>query len=74
MAKKALNKKLHIASKAKVDEFYTQLADIERELKHYKKQFEEKIIYCNCDDPFESNFFKYFAANFNALKLNVSRK
>jgi hypothetical protein len=69
MEKKALNKNLHKASKAKVDEFYTQLTDIERELKHYKKYFKEKTVYCNCDDPFESNFFKYFAANFNALKL-----
>lgn len=69
MAKEAYNKNLHKASKAKVDEFYTQLADIERELKHYKKYFKEKVVYCNCDDPFESNFFKYFAANFNALKL-----
>jgi len=66
---KSLNKNLHNASKAKKDEFYTQLVDIEKELKNYKKQFRGKVIYCNCDDPFESNFFKYFAANFNALKL-----
>lgn len=52
-----------------MDEFYTQLSDIESELKHYKDQFRGKVIYCNCDDPFESNFFKYFAANFNALGL-----
>jgi hypothetical protein len=63
------NKNLHKASKAKKDEFYTQLTDIEKELKHYKEKFQNKIVYCNCDDPFESNFFKYFAANFNALKL-----
>lgn len=63
------NSSLHKAAKAKNDEFYTQIADIERELKHYKDQFRGKVLYCNCDDPFESNFFKYFAANFNALGL-----
>jgi len=66
---KSLNKNLHKANQAKKDEFYTQLPDIENELKHYKEQFLDKVVYCNCDDPFESNFFKYFAANFNALKL-----
>ncbi len=69
MAKKSLNSNFHKASKAKKDEFYTQLVDIEKELKHYKEQFRGKVVYCNCDDPFESNFFKYFAANFNALGL-----
>ena len=69
MEKKSLNSNLHKASKAKKDEFYTQLIDIEKELKHYKEQFRGKVVYCNCDDPFESNFFKYFAANFNELKL-----
>jgi len=69
MANKSLNNKLLNASKAKNDEFYTQLTDIEKELKHYKEQIRGKIVYCNCDDPFESNFFKYFAANFNALNL-----
>ncbi len=69
MEKKSSNSSLHRAAKVKNDEFYTQLADIERELKHYKNQFLGKVIYCNCDDPFESNFFKYFAANFNALGL-----
>ena len=69
MGIKSLNKNLHNASKAKKDEFYTQLVDIEKELKHYKSQFRGKIVYCNCDDPFESNFFKYFAANFNAFGL-----
>lgn len=63
------NSNLHQASKAKKDEFYTQLVDIEKELKNYKEQFKNKVVYCNCDDPFESNFFKYFASNFNALKL-----
>ncbi len=66
---KSLNTNLHKASKAKKDEFYTQLIDIEKELKHYKEQFRDKVVYCNCDDPFESNFFKYFASNFNALGL-----
>ncbi len=69
MATKSLNKNLRNASKAKKDEFYTQLVDIEKELKHYKDQFRGKIVYCNCDDPYESNFFKYFASNFNALGL-----
>lgn len=66
---KSLNTNLNKAAKAKTDEFYTQLVDIEKELAHYKKQFRGKVVYCNCDDPFESNFFKYFAANFNELKL-----
>jgi hypothetical protein len=69
MDKKSSNSNLHKASKAKKDEFYTQLVDIEKELKHYKSQFNGKVVYCNCDDPFESNFFKYFASNFNALGL-----
>jgi hypothetical protein len=69
MDKKSLSKNLHKANTAKKDEFYTQLTDIEKELKHYKDQFRGKVIYCNCDDPFESNFFKYFASNFNALDL-----
>lgn len=55
------------AKKNKEDEFYTQLSDIEAELRHYKEQFRDKIIFCNCDDPYESNFFKYFAMNFNFL-------
>jgi hypothetical protein len=57
------------ARPAKKDEFYTQLTDIEKELKHYKDQFKNKVVYCNADDPFESAFFKYFAANFNLLGL-----
>ncbi len=63
------NKSLHKANKEKNDEFYTQLADIENELKHYKKHFKDKTILCNCDDPYESNFFKYFAMNFNTFGL-----
>jgi hypothetical protein len=66
---KSLNANLHKAHKAKKDEFYTQLTDIEKELKHYKNQFKNKVVYCNADDPFESNFFKYFASNFNVLGL-----
>ncbi|MBN1823514.1 MAG: adenine-specific methyltransferase EcoRI family protein [Endomicrobiales bacterium] len=69
MATKTSNKNLRKANQAKKDEFYTQLVDIEKELKHYKKQFRGKVVYCNCDDPFESNYFKYFATNFNTLKL-----
>ena len=67
--KSSNNKSLHKAGVVKNDEFYTRLEDIENELKHYKNQFRGKVVYCNCDDPFESNFFKYFASNFNSLKL-----
>ena len=63
------NSNLQAANKAKKDEFYTQLADIEKELRHYKNHFKDKIVFCNCDDPFESHFFKYFAMNFNFLGL-----
>ena len=63
------NASLQRAAKAKADEFYTQLPDIEAELRHYKEHFKGKKILCNCDDPFESNFFKYFAMNFNHLGL-----
>lgn len=57
------------AKKNKADEFYTQLNDIEIEMKHYKEHFKNKVIFCNCDDPYESNFFKYFAINFNHLGI-----
>lgn len=57
------------AKRVKNDEFYTQLPDIENELTHYRQHFAGKTILCNCDDPFESNFFKYFALNFEFLKL-----
>ena len=67
--KMAGNKSLRKANKTKQDEFYTQLADIEKELKNYKEHFKGKVVFCNCDDPFESNFFKYFAMNFNYLGL-----
>ena len=63
------NRNLHLARKDELDEFYTQLSDIEKELKHYKEHFEGKTVFCNCDDPYESNFFKYFALNFNYLGL-----
>ena len=63
------NKNLRNANKQKKDEFYTQLEDIENELKHYRKDFRDKVIFCNCDDPYESNFFKYFAMNFNSFGI-----
>ena len=63
------NKNLSDAAKAKKDEFYTRLEDIENECRNYKKFFRDKIIFCNCDDPFESNFFAYFAMNFNEFGL-----
>lgn len=63
------NSSLHAAKEAKKDEFYTQLVDIENELCHYREHFRGKVVLCNCDDPYESNFFKYFALNFNALGL-----
>ena len=69
----ALNRSLHAAKAAKQDEFYTQYVDIEKEVEAYLEldpdTFRGKIVYCNCDDPFESNFFKYFAANLNKLGL-----
>lgn len=69
MAKKIQNRNLHKAKSSKKDEFYTQLADIERELKHYKRHFKDKVVYCNCDDPRVSNFFHYFSYNFEKLGL-----
>ena len=69
MSTKSQNKNLTQAKKNKKDEFYTQLSDIERELKHYKKHFKGKIVYCNCDDPRISNFFHYFSYNFEKLGL-----
>jgi len=69
MARKATNNLLQKAKKLKNDEFYTQIQDIERELQYYKNHFEGKIVYCNCDDPYTSNFFKYFVSNFKELKL-----
>jgi len=69
MAPKILNRNLHAAKNAKKDEFYTQLVDIENELKHYSSHFIGKVVYCNCDDPRFSNFFRYFAHNFERLGL-----
>ncbi|GHT18297.1 putative adenine-specific methylase [Bacteroidia bacterium] len=69
MAQVSKNKDLHKAKDAKKDEFYTQLSDIERELRYYEGHFKDKVVYCNCDDPYESNFFKYFALKFNVLGL-----
>lgn len=69
MEKQSLNKNLNKASKQKKDEFYTQLADIENEIRHYKDQFRDKVVFCNCDDPKESNFVKYFSRNFEHLGL-----
>ena len=65
----ARNRSLHAAKKAKYDEFYTQLSDIEKELKHYRQHFRGKTVYCNCDDPTISNFFRYFHLNFEKLGL-----
>ena len=67
--KTAKNKSLRKAKNTKEDEFYTQLSDIERELKYYKHHFKDKVVYCNCDDPRVSNFFHYFSYNFEKLGL-----
>ena len=73
MESKSLNRGLGAAKAAKQDEFYTQYVDIQKEVEAYLEfdpdTFRGKVVYCNCDDPFESNFFKYFAANFNKLGL-----
>jgi hypothetical protein len=66
---KSLNKSFKKAKSSKNDEFYTQLPDIEKELRHYKEHFKGKIILCNCDDPRLSNFFHYFSYNFEQLGL-----
>lgn len=69
MEQKSKNAALHAANRAKKDEFYTQMTDIAKELVHYREFFARKTVLCNCDDPYESNFFKYFALNFQSLKL-----
>ncbi len=69
MAKQSSNTNLHKAKNNKKDEFYTQLSDIENELRHYKEHFKNKVVYCNCDDPRVSNFFHYFSYNFEHLGL-----
>jgi len=66
---RSLNSNLGDAKKAKEDEFYTQLTDIEKELRHYKAHFRDKVVYCNCDDPRVSNFFHFFSYNFEHLGL-----
>ena len=63
------NTNLHAAKKVKNDEFYTKLSDVENKLRHYKTPVNEKIVYCNCDDPNWSSFYKYFALNFKHLGL-----
>lgn len=67
MAKK--ERDLLAAKKAKKDEFYTRLEDIEFEMRNYRDYFKGKVVLCNCDDPYESNFFKYFSMNFNFLGI-----
>ena len=69
MATKAKNNNLKEAKSNKKDEFYTQLSDIENELKHYKKHFKTNVVYCNCDDPRISNFFHFFSYNFEKFGL-----
>ena len=68
-ASQAANRSLGAAREAPQDEFYTQLTDIERELRHYRPHFKDKVVYCNCDDPRVSNFFHYFSYNFEKLGL-----
>ena len=65
----ANNKALNNASKAKKDEFYTQITDIEKEMRYYREHFKDKVIFCNCDDPEYSNFWRYFQLNFYELGL-----
>lgn len=69
MPQKSLNRNLHSAKRNKNDDFYTQLTDIEKELRHYKRHFRNKVVLCNCDDPCISNFFHYFSHNFEHLGL-----
>jgi len=69
MPRDMTNKYLHNAKNAKNDEFYTLLTDIEKEMRHYREHFKGKTVFCNCDDPYESNFFKYFALSFNAIGI-----
>lgn len=69
MAKTAKNSNFHSAKDNKQDEFYTQLSDVERELKYYKHHFKDQVVYCNCDDPRVSNFFHFFSHSFERLQL-----
>ena len=63
------NRSLHAANKAKEDEFYTELSDIENELNYYRHHFKDKVVFCNCDDPVWSAFWRYFHLNFGVLGL-----
>ena len=63
------NKSLARARNTKDDEFYTQISDIENELKHYREHFKDAVVFCNCDDPDSSNFWKYFHLNFEFLVI-----
>jgi hypothetical protein len=73
MPRNATNKLLHNAKRSKSDEFYTQYIDIQKEVEAYLEYnpdvFRNKVVYCNCDDPYESNFFRYFVLNFNRIGL-----
>jgi hypothetical protein len=73
MARQGANKLLHKAKKSKSDEFYTQYVDIQKEVEAYLEYnpdtFRGKVVYCNCDDPYESNFFRYFVLNFERIGL-----
>lgn len=69
MARQSGNSKLQKAKKTKCDEFYTQLQDIERELQYYTHCFQDKVVYCNCDDPYISNFYRFFKNKFKTLGL-----
>jgi len=69
MSKDTQHSNLRTAKKVKKDEFYTQLTDISKEMKHYKSHFKNKVVYCNCDDPRVSNFFHFFSYNFEKLGL-----
>src|ERR1043166_8380448 len=69
MQNKPLNRSMIAAKASKQEEFYPQLSDIEKELRHYTAHFKDKTVLCNCDDPRVSNFFHYFSYNFEKLKL-----
>lgn len=64
-----LNSNLNAAKSAKNDEFYTQIEDIEKEMKHYKAHFRGKVVYCNCDDPKQSKFYQHFSKKFHDYGL-----
>ena len=67
----AKNSNMHAAKKNQNDEFYTQLADIESEVMRYKDQFKGKVVFCNCDDPAQSNFWKFFELNFDNYDISA---